>query len=416
MNIAKISAIEILDSRGNPTVETYVELEDGTIGKASVPSGASTGAHEKVELRDGDETHYEGRGTLKAESHVDKEINEALKGIAIENLSDIDSSIIKLDGTIDKSRLGANAILSVSLACARTLSLYKKEPLWKIINESYFPDSKAHFPKLMVNIVNGGAHANWNFDIQEFMIIPQSDSPSSAVETADEVFHTLGEILKQSGLSTLKGDEGGYSPELNSNEEVFEKIQEAVKTSNHEQDIKYGVDVAASELFKEGAYVFKKQNKSMNSDELSAYYRELQSKYGIYSFEDPFAEEDWSAFSKFTQELGTSSLIVGDDLYTTDPVRIQKGIDARATNAVLIKPNQIGTLKETVDAIKLAKNAGMKVAISHRSGETEDSFIADLAYACGADYLKAGSMSRSERLAKYNRLIEIEKMEINMSS
>ena len=200
MNIAKISAIEILDSRGNPTVETYVELEDGTIGKASVPSGASTGAHEKVELRDGDETHYEGRGTLKAESHVDKEINEALKGIAIENLSDIDSSIIKLDGTIDKSRLGANAILSVSLACARTLSLYKKEPLWKIINESYFPDSKAHFPKLMVNIVNGGAHANWNFDIQEFMIIPQSDSPSSAVETADEVFHTLGELLKQSGL------------------------------------------------------------------------------------------------------------------------------------------------------------------------------------------------------------------------
>ena len=416
MNIAKISAIEILDSRGNPTVETYVELEDGTIGKASVPSGASTGAHEKVELRDGDETHYEGRGTLKAESHVDKEINEALKGIAIENLSDIDSSIIKLDGTIDKSRLGANAILSVSLACARTLSLYKKEPLWKIINESYFPDSKAHFPKLMVNIVNGGAHANWNFDIQEFMIIPQSDSPSSAVETADEVFHTLGEILKQSGLSTLKGDEGGYSPELNSNEEVFEKIQEAVKTSNHEQDIKYGVDVAASELFKNGVYVFKKQNKNMTSDELSAYYQELQSKYGIYSFEDPFAEEDWSAFSKFTQELGTSSLIVGDDLYTTDPVRIQKGIDARATNAVLIKPNQIGTLKETVDAIKLAKNAGMKVAISHRSGETEDSFIADLAYACGADYLKAGSMSRSERLAKYNRLIEIEKMEINMSS
>jgi len=416
MNIAKISAIEILDSRGNPTVETYVELEDGTIGKASVPSGASTGAHEKVELRDGDETHYEGRGTLKAESHVDKEINEALKGIAIENLSDIDSSIIKLDGTIDKSRLGANAILSVSLACARTLSLYKKEPLWKIINESYFPDSKAHFPKLMVNIVNGGAHANWNFDIQEFMIIPQSDSPSSAVETADEVFHMLGELLKESGLSTLKGDEGGYSPELTSNEEVFEKIQEAVKTSNHEQDIKYGVDVAASELFKNGVYVFKKQNKNMTSDELSAYYRELQSKYGIYSFEDPFAEEDWSAFSKFTQELGTSSLIVGDDLYTTDPVRIQKGIDARATNAVLIKPNQIGTLKETVDAIKLAKSAGMKVAISHRSGETEDSFIADLAYACGADYLKAGSMSRSERLAKYNRLIEIEKMEINMSS
>lgn len=413
MNILRVHAIQILDSRGNPTVEAYVELQNGIVGKASVPSGASTGSHEKVELRDGDAKEFAGKGVRKADENINKEINTLLKGRPIDNLSDIDTKMIASDGTANKSRLGANAILAVSLASARALAHYKKEPLWKTINEYYFPQTKPQFLQLMVNIVNGGAHANWNFDIQEFMIIPQKELPSEAVEIADEVFQILGEVLKKEHLSTLKGDEGGYSPELNSNEEVFEKIKEAVKLSNHENNIRYGIDAAASELYQNGEYVFKKQDKSMSSDELSEYYHHLQSKYGIFSFEDPFAQDDWSAFSKFTKNFGSTGLIVGDDLYTTDPARIQKGIAQRATNAVLIKPNQIGSLKETVDAIKLAKGADMQVVVSHRSGETEDSFIADLSYACDADYLKAGSMSRSERLAKYNRLIEIEKMEIH---
>lgn len=411
MKILAVHAIEILDSRGNPTVETFVELQNGIVGKASVPSGASTGSHEKVELRDGDKKEFNGKGVRKADENINKEINNLLKHHPIDDLSAIDEKMIELDGTPNKSRLGANAILAVSLACARALSAYKKQPLWKTINAYYFAKTKPAFLKLMVNIVNGGAHANWNFDIQEFMIIPQVEIPSKAVEIADEVFQTLGELLKKESLSTLKGDEGGYSPELTSNEEVFETIRKAVKHAGHENDVKYGVDVAASEMFADGEYVFKKQNKKMDADELASYYHHLQTKYGIFSFEDPFAQDDWSAFSKFTKNFGATGLIVGDDLYTTDPTRIQKGIAQRATNAVLIKPNQIGTLKETVDAIKLAKGAEMTVVISHRSGETEDSFIADLSYACDADYLKAGSMSRSERLAKYNRLIEIEKME-----
>lgn len=412
MKIHSIHAIQILDSRGNPTVEAYVELQNGMIAKASVPSGASTGVHEKVELRDGDKNAFAGKGVRKADNNINTEINTLLKGHDIGLLQELDDKMIALDGTENKSRLGANAILAVSLACARAFSLYKNEPLWKTLNEYYFPKTKPQFLKLMVNIVNGGAHANWNFDIQEFMIIPQSTSPSKAVEIAQEVFQTLGELLKKENLSLLKGDEGGYSPILDSNEAVFEIIQRAVKLSNHEQHIKYGVDIAASELYKDGAYFFKKQNKSLSAQELSAYYHTLQTTFGVYSFEDPFAEDDWSNFSTFTKNFGDTGLIVGDDLYTTDPQRIQKGITQKATNAVLIKPNQIGTLYETVEAIKLAKDADMKVVISHRSGETEDSFIADLSYACDADYLKAGSMSRSERLAKYNRLIEIEQVEI----
>ncbi len=411
MKILRVHAIEILDSRGNPTVEAFVELQNGIMGKASVPSGASTGSYETLELRDGDKKKFGGKGVRKADEHINAEINKILRHHAIDNLAEIDEKMIKLDGTPNKSRLGANAILAVSLASARALALFKKEPLWKTINEYYFPGTKPQFLKLMVNIVNGGAHASWNFDIQEFTIIPQTELPSKAIEIADEVFQKLGELLKAEKLSTLKGDEGGYSPELNSNEEVFEIIHKAVKQAGHEDSIKYGVDVAASEMYANGKYTFKKQNKIMDADELASYYHHLQTKYGIYSFEDPFAEDDWSAFSKFTKNFGSTGLVVGDDLYTTDTTRIQKGIAQRATNAVLIKPNQIGTLSETVDAIKLAKGAGQKVVISHRSGETEDSFIADLSYACDADYLKAGSMSRSERLAKYNRLIEIEKME-----
>lgn len=412
MKIHSIHAIQILDSRGNPTVEAYVELQNGMVGKASVPSGASTGAHEKVELRDGNKDEFEGKGVRKADKNINTEINTLLKGHDISKLRELDEKMIVLDGTDNKSRLGANAILAVSLASARALAHYKQEPLWKTLNSYYFPKTKPQFLKLMVNIVNGGAHANWNFDIQEFMIIPQNDSPSKAVEIAQEVFQTLGELLKKENLSLLKGDEGGYSPDLGSNEAVFEIIQRAVKLSNHEQDIKYGVDIAASELYKDEEYFFKKQNKHLSAQELSAYYYTLQTTYGVYSFEDPFAEDDWSNFSTFTKNFGNTGLIVGDDLYTTDPQRIQKGIAQKATNAVLIKPNQIGTLLETVEAIKLAKGADMKVVISHRSGETEDSFIADLSYACDADYLKAGSMSRSERLAKYNRLIEIEQVEI----
>lgn len=410
MKISSIRAIEILDSRGNPTLETTVELDNGVSGTASVPSGASTGSHEAVELRDGDKKHYDGMGVLKAINHVNGIMTDHLKGCPIDDLKAIDRKMIELDGTENKSRLGANAILSISLASARTQSLAHGIPLWKTLHNSFFGNEKHSFPRLMVNIVNGGKHANWAFDIQEFMIIPKTDKPSSAVETASEIFHKLDSLLTKDGYSTLKGDEGGDAPKLSSNEEVFEYIERAIeKAGFNKDDVDLGIDAAASEFCKEEVYTFFKTNRSCNRDELAAYYKQLIDRYGIWSFEDPFAEDDWLGFAQFTKQYGYDHLVVGDDLYTTNVARIQRGIAEESTNAVLIKLNQIGTLSETVEAIKLTKQAGWKVIISHRSGDTEDSFIADLAYASGADFLKAGSMSRSERLVKYNRLIEIEK-------
>lgn len=414
MKIKQIYSIQILDSRGNPTLKAYVQLENGMTGSACVPSGASTGKYEAVELRDGDKTKYLGRGVTKAVENVNRILNDNLKDMDISDLAGLDKKMIELDGTDNKSRLGANAILSVSMAAARALALLETKPLWKILNQIYFSHETAKFPRLMVNIVNGGKHANWNFDIQEFMISPKSDKPSESVRISSEIFHYLENILKEKGLSTLVGDEGGLSPSLNSNEEVFETIILSMKKAGYNlgADVDLAVDAAASEFFKDGSYFFKKQGKSLTTDNLVDYYISLNKKYKIFSYEDPFDQDDWEGFRKLTSALAGQALIVGDDLYATDPEKIKKGIENKTTNAVLIKLNQIGTILETTEAINLSQKNGLKVVISNRSGETEDPFIADLAYGCGADFIKTGSMSRSDRLAKYNRLLEIEALEI----
>lgn len=414
MKITSLKAIEILDSRGNPTIRTFVELEDGSVHSSSVPSGTSTGKYEARELRDEDQARYEGKGVLNAVKNVNTLLNQALTGMDVLNPDLIDKKILELDGTENKEKLGANVALSVSQAVLKTASCSQHIPLWKFLNQYYFNDMNPAFPRLMVNIVNGGKHANWNFDIQEFMIVPKQNMPSQSVKTASEIFHSLGKILQSKGLSILVGDEGGYSPALSGNEEVLGTIISSAQTINYELLTHYdlSLDCAASEWIRDGAYVSHKTRINITSDELINYYLKLQEQYKILSFEDPFSEDDWQSFQKFTQSALTptspNTFIVGDDLFVTNPKRIQKGIEEKLANAVLIKPNQIGTILETVEAIKLAKNAGWKIVISHRSGETEDPFIADLAYGVGADFIKAGSMSRSERLAKYNRLLEIE--------
>ncbi|GAB4219679.1 MAG: phosphopyruvate hydratase [Candidatus Microgenomates bacterium] len=410
MKITQIKAIEILDSRGKPTIRTFVFFDNDIYASSSVPSGASTGSHEAVELRDSDNTRYHGAGVLKAVDNVNKIIAPKLVEFEINEKSfeKIDKLMIELDATENKSNLGANAILSVSQALLRVYSLAIKKPLWQILNQVYFTGIKPDFPRLMVNVVNGGKHANWNFDIQEFMISPKANVPTHSVRIASEIFQQLGKNLKEKGLSILVGDEGGYSPALKNNHQVFETIIESAKKIGYENENQYqlAIDSAASEFYQDGFYFFKKDNKKMTTYDLIDYYKALKEKYKIFSFEDPFAENDWDGFQKFTSQI--NALVVGDDIYTTDSKLIEKGIIQKTSNAVLIKPNQIGTIYETAKAINLAKKNHWKIVISHRSGETEDSFIADLAYAAASDFIKTGSMSRSERLAKYNRLIEIE--------
>ncbi len=417
MKITDITSLQILDSRGNPTIRTFITLEDGSRHVSSVPSGASTGSHEAIELRDNDSSKYDGKGVTKAVENVNTKIKTAIVGMDADP-NDIDSKLLELDGTENKENLGANAILSVSIAVCRAASHAQNLPLWKYMFETYFKPQTPNFqlpspkfPQLMVNIINGGKHASWNFDIQEFMIVPTSTTPSESVRIASEIFHSLGEVLKQKGLSTLVGDEGGYSPNLSSNEEALDVIIEAGIKAGYEnvKDYRLSLDVASTEFFKDGKYELKKQNKFLDSSELTAYYQEIGQKYNILSFEDPFAEDDWEAHKKFADMAERFHFItIGDDLFVTNPKRIQKGIDEKSANAVLIKINQIGTIKETVEAINITHNANWATAISHRSGETEDNFIADLAYACGSEFIKTGSMSRSERLSKYNRLLEIE--------
>lgn len=415
MKIAKVYALEILDSRGNPTVRCCVELEDKSKHFSSVPSGASTGSHEAVELRDHDKSRYRGKGVLKAVEIVNTVIAKSIEGLEADP-KEIDKIMLGLDATSDKSNLGANAILSVSMAVTRAAAHAEDISLWQFLRNYYFQNiqgqkSNIQYPKLMVNIINGGKHADWNFDIQEFMIVPNSNIPSEAVRIASEIFHSLGTELKKRELSTLVGDEGGYSPALKSNEEVFEVIVEAGKNAGYEnvQDFRLSIDSAASEFYENHKYVFKKSDQVFTPDELSSYYALLAARYKLLSFEDAFAENDLEAFENFQKTADQFQFLnIGDDLFATNPDRIGRGIKEKWANGVIIKLNQIGTLSETVEAIKLTQNAGWKIAISHRSGETEDSFIADLAYACGADFLKSGSMSRSERLAKYNRLLEIE--------
>jgi enolase len=411
MKITALDGLEILDSRGKPTVRAFVGLEDGSAYSASVPSGASTGTHEAVELRDGDERRHLGQGVQKALQNIREIIAPVIIGLEAQEQDKIDQIMIELDGTENKSKLGANAILAVSMAVARAGARCENLSLWRYLHQHFFPSSTPSFPRLMVNIVNGGKHAHWNFDIQEFMIVPKSCKPSESTRVAAEVFQQLGKNIKKAGLSSLVGDEGGYSPDLGSNEAVIEMIVQAARELGYEnvKDYHLALDCAATEFYKDGVYMLQKTGDALTHDKLMQYYQSLRQKYHIESFEDPFAEDDWVAWKEFASQARQFGFqVVGDDHYVTNPKRIRKGIDEKSANAVLIKVNQIGTLYETVMAIKLTQQANWAVVVSHRSGETEDNFIADLAYACGAQFIKTGSMSRSDRLAKYNRLLEIE--------
>jgi len=411
MKIKDIKSIQILDSRGNPTLRTFVYLENGLRASSSIPSGASTGKYEAVELRDEEKDLYHGKSVFQAVENVNTIIKEALLGQSAASPDIIDKIMIDLDGTDNKAHLGANAILSVSQAVVKAAAKTNKMALWEFINQYYFKNKSPAFPRLMVNIVNGGKHANWRFDIQEFMIIPRPLIPSQALRITSEIFIELGKNLVKQGFSTLVGNEGGYSPAYSSNSQVFEKIIEAASQLNYHQTDQYdlGIDAAASGFYeKDGRYFFRKKNKRLSGAPLLDYYGKIIDKYNLFLIEDPFDEDDWQNFTRFTARFGQERIVIGDDIYVTNKKRIQRGIDEKASNTALIKPNQIGTILETVEAIKTARRGEMKIAVSHRSGETSDSFIADFAYGAAADFLKTGSMSRSERLAKYNRLLEIE--------
>ncbi|MEV4705770.1 phosphopyruvate hydratase [Actinoplanes sp. NPDC049316] len=403
--IEAIVAREILDSRGNPTVEVEVGLDDGTIGRAAVPSGASTGAFEALELRDGDKGRYLGKGVEKAVSNVEDKIADELLGYEASEQRLIDEKMLDIDGTSDKSELGANAILGVSLAVAKAAAQSAELPLFR-----YLGGPNAHLlPVPMMNILNGGAHADSNVDVQEFMIAPiGASSFREALRTGAEVYHALKSVLKKKGLSTGLGDEGGFAPSLPSNASALDLIAEAVQAAGFAlgTDIVLAMDVAATEFHKDGAYVFEGSPKS--TEEMINYYAKLAETYPIVSIEDPLSEEDWAGWSAMTAQLGSKLQIVGDDLFVTNPTRIGRGIAESAANAVLVKVNQIGSLTETLDAVDMAHRAGFKTMMSHRSGETEDVTIADLAVAVGSGQIKTGAPARSDRVAKYNQLLRIE--------
>jgi enolase len=403
-SIEALAAREILDSRGNPTVEVEVALDDGTIGRAAVPSGASTGAFEAVELRDGDD-RYGGKGVRKAVDAVEDEINDALLGHDASEQRLIDQVLIDLDGTPDKSRLGANAILGASLAIARAAADSAGLPLFR-----YLGGPTANLlPVPMLNILNGGAHADTNVDVQEFMVAPVGAATfGEALRWGSEVYQALKSVLKARGLVTAVGDEGGFAPDLPANRDALELIVEAIEKAGFVpgQDVALALDVAATEFYRDGAYVFEGGPKT--STEMAAYYAGLVRDFPIVSFEDPMSEEDWAGWRGLTDELGSTVQLVGDDLFVTNPARVARGISERCANALLVKVNQIGTLTETVDAVTLAHRAGFATMMSHRSGETEDTTIADLAVALGCGQIKSGAPARSERVAKYNQLLRIE--------
>lgn len=403
MKIKNIIAREILDSRGNPTVEADVILENGIIGRASVPSGASTGSKEAIELRD-NEKRYLGKGVQKAISNINGPIRKSLIGKDSSNQQEIDEIMIKLDGTPNKSNMGANAILAVSIANLKASAKAQKTSLFKYI------ETGTKLPAPMINIINGGAHANNKLDFQEFMIIPKFATMKERIQAASEIFHTLKEILKSKHLNTSVGDEGGFAPDLKSNEEALKLIIKAIKKADYlpGENIFLALDIAASELVKGKKYILEAEDKKLTSKELIKYYKKLVKKYPIISLEDPLAEDDWEGFKLLTDQLGDKIQIVGDDLFVTNKKYLKQGIDKNIANAILIKPNQIGTVTETLETINLAKSANYKTIISHRSGETEDTFIADLAVATNAGQIKTGSMSRGERICKYNRLLRIE--------
>jgi len=405
VKIQKVFGCEILDSRGNPTVSATVQLSDGTMGTAAAPSGASTGKFEAVELRDGDERRYGGKGVLKAVKNVNEIISPALEKVHSLTVREIDGVLQKLDGTPNKAHLGANATLAVSLACARAIAAHYRMPLYR-----YLGGAAAHqMPVPMMNILNGGAHAGNNIDIQEFMIMPlAAENFREGLRWCAEIYHTLGAELKKKGLSTAVGDEGGFAPDLSSDEDAIEEILNAVEKAGYSGKVKLALDAAGSEWATDGHYRLPKRGVEYDAEDSIAYWESLINKYPIFSIEDPLGEEDFESWAEMTARLGSKVQLVGDDLFVTNMERLQQGIDEGAANAILIKPNQIGTLTETLDAIDLAKRSGYKTIISHRSGETEDTFIADLAVAVNAGQIKTGAPCRTERVAKYNRLLRIE--------
>ena len=401
--IKNVIGREVLDSRGNPTVEVDVILESGVIGRAIVPSGASTGSREALELRD-NEKRYMGLGVLKAVSHVNNELKNLVIGMDSLNQEELDKAMIKLDGTENKELFGANAILGVSMANLKAAANYKKLPLYKYIGNGNI------MPKPMMNILNGGAHADNKLDFQEFMIIPQASTIHERIRIGCEVFHNLKKVLKEKGLFTGVGDEGGFAPDLNSNKEGFELIIEAIKKAGYKPgvDVNLAIDVAASEFYENGKYNLKGENRILTTEELIEYYEELVNEYPIISIEDPVNEDDFEGFRLITEKLGDRVQLVGDDLFVTNKKYLQKGIDNKAGNAILLKVNQIGTITETLETIKLAKENNYKTIISHRSGETEDTTIAHLAVGLNLGQIKTGSLSRTDRICKYNELMRIE--------
>ncbi len=403
--IKKIKGRQIFDSRGNPTIEVDVTLEDDNFGRASVPSGASTGAYEAYELRDGDKT-LSGKTVLKAVEGINTEISNALCGMEASKQEEIDNKMIELDSTNNKSRLGANAILGVSLALSRAQASSEKKPLYEYLNssESYI------LPVPMMNLINGGAHSNNSLFIQEFMIMPISaETFNHAIITGSEIFHSLKSLLENDGFSTNVGDEGGVAPDLKTSEDALSYLCKAIEKAGYrlEEDIVFALDIAASELYKDGQYFLTNDNAS-SSDDLIKMWEELTNKYPIFSIEDPLHEDDWNGWVNLNERIGKKIQIVGDDLFVTNPERLKMGIEKNAANSILIKVNQIGTITETLETIDIAKNNKYSCVISHRSGETEDTFIADLSVATGSGQIKTGSMTRSDRVAKYNQLIRIE--------
>lgn len=406
VRIQKVFGCEILDSRGNPTVSATVQLTDGTMGTAAAPSGASTGKFEAIELRDGDQRRYGGKGVLKAVRSVSEIISPALEKVPSLTVREIDHVLCKLDGTPNKAHLGANATLAVSMAAARAIAAHYRMPLYRFLGGAV----AYQLPRPMMNILNGGAHAGNNIDIQEFMIVP-TGAPNfrEGLRWCAEITHTLGQQLKARGLSTGVGDEGGFAPDLESDEAAIEAVLEAVEKAGYGGKVQLALDAAGSEWAQEnGRYRLPKRGKELDTEDMIEYWENLVQKYPILSIEDPLGEEDWQGWAEMTRRLGDKVQLVGDDLFVTNSERLRQGMDEGAGNAILIKPNQIGTLTETLDCIELAKQGGYKTIISHRSGETEDTFIADLVVAVNAGQIKTGAPCRTERVAKYNRLLRIE--------
>ncbi|MFH1712141.1 MAG: phosphopyruvate hydratase [Patescibacteria group bacterium] len=412
--ISIVHAHEILDSRGNPTLDVTVMLANGTRGSASVPSGASTGIHEALELRDGDKNRYRGKGVLKAVKNVNTKIAKGLRGMNVFDLKGLDDAMRIMDGTVNKHKLGANAILGVSMACAHAGAKRAQLPLYVYLRETYGFDYKTYkLPTPLMNVFNGGAHADTNLDMQEFIIIPHAFRTfARKLQAGTEIYHALGDILRQDGLDTDLGNEGGYAPNVGKTEQALEYLVKAIKKAKYKsgKEVGLGIDVAASEFYdpKKDKYILKTDRVKLTAEEMTDLIEAWTKKYPLMSIEDPLDQDAWEDWVEFTKRLGKKILVIGDDFYVTNPERIARGIKMKATNAILVKMNQIGTLSETMEAIALGKQNRQKIVISHRSGETSDTTLADLAVAVNAEYVKTGAPARSERLAKYNRLLEIE--------